>query len=102
MKNFKQVFLILTVSISMLSHAQSWKGLGDGHYIDTKSITERGEITYVELKHPNGFTYSFEVDCKLRTARSTQTNDLIPAGKNIYIDKALDYTCSSKLLRMLK
>ncbi len=102
MTNFKQISLIMITLIPMLSHAQSWKGLGDGHYIDTKSITEKGEITYVELKHPNGFTYSFEIDCKLRLARSTQTNDLIPVGKNNYIDKALDYTCSNKLLRMFK
>lgn len=102
MKNSKSNFFIIIALIPLLSNAQNWKGLGDGHYIDTKSITERGEITYLELKHSNGHIYSFEIDCKLRTARSTLTNELFPAGRNIYIDKALEYACSNKLLRMFK
>lgn len=98
------IALLLLTSQSSQAQTPNWKSLGDGNYINANSIANQGDIKIARLKHSNGNEYEFEFDCTLQKATniSSYPKASFSLGQNIYIDKALDFVCTNKILRLFK
>ena len=81
-----------------------WVDLQDGYYIDKNSRVDGGVLREARLRHANGSTHIFEFDCNLKTMKelSALNSRQFKTGENLYLDRALEYACASKLKRLFK
>lgn len=57
------------------AHAENWKSLGEGFYVDVDSAKKRGDIGNVDAKYQGEFSVA-SFDCKRRMYIPTTGNEI--------------------------